>query len=54
MDQIICVDFPNLEVDPVFFNEILRIMIHGPSGPQNLHSPCMKDERCSKCCPKGF
>ncbi len=54
IDQIICVEFPDLEVDPIIYNTTLRTMVHGSCGSYNLHSPCMKDARCSKCYPKGF
>jgi hypothetical protein len=54
IDQIVCVEFLNLEVDPIIFNTILRTIIYGPCGSCNFHSPCMKDARCSKCYPKGF
>jgi hypothetical protein len=32
VDRIVCVEFPNLEIDPILFNTILRTMVHDPYG----------------------
>jgi hypothetical protein len=31
VDHVICVEFPNLEVDPILYNITLKIMVHGTS-----------------------
>jgi hypothetical protein len=54
IDQIVCAKFLDPEVDPIFFNTILKTMVHSPCGPYNLCSPCMKYARCSKRYLKGF
>jgi hypothetical protein len=53
MDCIVCAEFPNLEVDFVFFNIIPKTMVHA-CGQKNVNSPCMKDGGSTKHYPKTF
>jgi hypothetical protein len=32
VDRIVCVEFPNPELDPILFYTILRTMVHDPYG----------------------
>jgi hypothetical protein len=42
MDCIVCVEFPNLEVDFEYFHIIPKTMVRA-CGQQNVNSPFMKD-----------
>ncbi|KIH54989.1 hypothetical protein ANCDUO_14863 [Ancylostoma duodenale] len=54
IEDIIPAEIPNLEEDPGLFEIITKNMIHGPCGPLNSGSPCMKDRKCSKRYPREF
>ncbi|RCN45090.1 hypothetical protein ANCCAN_08900 [Ancylostoma caninum] len=54
IDTIISAEIPNPEQDPGLFEIITKNMIHGPYGPLNPSSPCMKDRKCSKRYPREF
>ncbi|KIH57822.1 hypothetical protein ANCDUO_11985, partial [Ancylostoma duodenale] len=54
IDTIISAEIPNPEQDPGLFEIITKNMIHGPCGPLNPNSPCMKDRKCSKRYPREF
>jgi hypothetical protein len=54
VDQLVSIEFLDPKVDLVFFNTMLKTMIHGPCGLHNLHSPCMKDGMWSKHYLKGL
>ncbi|KIH43754.1 hypothetical protein ANCDUO_26234 [Ancylostoma duodenale] len=47
-------EIPNPEQDPGLFEIVTKNMIHGPCGPLNPTSPCMKDRKCSKRYPREF
>ncbi|KIH47189.1 hypothetical protein ANCDUO_22754 [Ancylostoma duodenale] len=54
IDDIISEEIPNPEQDPGLFEIVTKNMIHGPCGPLNPNSPCMKDRKCSKRYPREF
>lgn len=51
---MICAEIPNKDDDPVGYDAVSKYMIHGPCGPCNRNSPCMKDGKCTKFYPKDF
>jgi hypothetical protein len=54
VESIICASWPNPEQEPVLFDLVKCHMVHGPCGTTFLHSPCMRDGKCSKRYPKPF
>ncbi|EYB87952.1 hypothetical protein Y032_0254g286 [Ancylostoma ceylanicum] len=54
IDNIISAELPNPEEDPRLFEIIAKNMIHGPCGPLNPNSPCMKEGKCTKKYPREF
>ena len=48
VDSAIRATWPDPETEPKLFAIVKCCMVHGPCGPWNLKSPCMKDEKCSK------
>ena len=61
IDEVICAELPTVESDPT--GELTRIvtsvMLHGPCGEINSHSPCMSNARdgpprCTKNYPCNF
>ncbi|KIH48241.1 hypothetical protein ANCDUO_21693, partial [Ancylostoma duodenale] len=52
--DIISAELPNPEQDPGLFEIVAKNMIHGPCGPLNPNSPCMKEGRCTKKYPREF
>ena len=53
-DHIVRAEIPNQNEEPDLYNAVLRHMIHGPCGPQNRRSPCMKHGSCKRGYPKPF
>ena len=53
VDRIISAELPKKE-DELLYKIITTQMIHGPCGPDNPKSPCMKDGKCSKDYPRRF
>ncbi|KIH43604.1 hypothetical protein ANCDUO_26385 [Ancylostoma duodenale] len=54
IDSIISAEILNPGQDPGLFEIITKNMIHGPCGPLNPNSPCMKDRKCTKKYPRKF
>lgn len=54
IDRYIATELPDPSADPVGFSLVQEFMIYGPCGSANLNSPCMRDGKCSKRCPKSF
>ncbi|KAK4381612.1 hypothetical protein Sango_2950900 [Sesamum angolense] len=54
IDEFICAEIPNKNVDPLAYETVVRSMVHGPCGPHNRNAPCMVDGKCSKHYPKKF
>ncbi|KIH66755.1 hypothetical protein ANCDUO_02915 [Ancylostoma duodenale] len=54
IDSIISAEIPNPDQDPGLYEIITKNMIHGPCGPLNPNSPCMKDRKCTKKYPREF
>ena len=54
IDFVIRAEIPNPSIDPALFKTITNNMLHGPCGPMNKNSPCMRDGRCTKNYPRPF
>ncbi|WVZ84621.1 hypothetical protein U9M48_031635, partial [Paspalum notatum var. saurae] len=54
IDTYISVELPDPSMDPLGFSLVQEFMIHGPCGPFNPNSQCMKNGKCTKNYPKPF
>ena len=54
IDDVISAEIPDPAEDPQLYNIITKHLIHGPCGPLNVTSPCMKDGKCTKKYPRSF
>ena len=54
IDRLISAEIPDEEKDPELYKLVSEQMIHGPCGPHNMSSPCMKKKVCSKKFPKDY
>ena len=55
LDNIICAEIPDRNIDPDLYNVITSNMMHGPCGPTHPNSPCMKGgPKCTKNYPRNF
>lgn len=56
IDNVICAEIPDKELNPDLYKAVSEYMVHGPCGVLNQNSPCMdRDKRkCTKKFPKSF
>ena len=55
IDNIICAEIPDRNVDPDLYDVITSNMMHGPCGPTHPNSRCMKGgPKCTKRYPQEF
>ncbi|GFQ95232.1 ATP-dependent DNA helicase [Trichonephila clavata] len=54
IDEIICAELPDSNIDPALYEIIRTTMIHGPCGHINKSSPCMLNGKCTKKYPRCF
>ncbi|TMI79656.1 MAG: hypothetical protein E6H10_14970 [Bacteroidetes bacterium] len=54
IDDTICAEIPDRNIDPDLYNIVSRNMMHGPCGSGYPNSPCMTDGKCSKRYPRQF
>ncbi len=52
IDDIISAELPDPSTDRELHEIIKAQMVHGPCGPFNPNSPCMKDRKCTKKFPR--
>ncbi|XP_050374857.1 uncharacterized protein LOC126792486 [Argentina anserina] len=53
-DRVVRAEVPNQDDEPELYTAVLGHMIHGPCGPLNRRSPCMKRGTCKRGYPKPF
>ena len=54
IDKIVSAELPDIELNPLLHQTVIRHMIHGPCGNHDLKSPCMAEKKCTKSFPKNF
>ncbi|XP_016168371.1 uncharacterized protein LOC107610905 [Arachis ipaensis] len=54
IDKHITAEIPDENERPNLYGAVQNYMVHGPCGPYNKNSPCMKNGSCSKFYPKEF
>ena len=54
VDKVISAELPSPDEDPGLYQVVSTQTVHGPCGPLNPSSPCMKDGKCTKNFPKPF
>lgn len=54
IDQFISAEIQTAAANLRLCEILLRCMIHGPCGAENLHAQCMSDGQCTKQFPKAF
>ena len=54
IDSVISAELPDPSTDKDLFEIVKTQMVHGPCGPLNFNSACMKDNKCTKRYPKQF
>ena len=48
IDDTICAEIPDRNIDPILYDIVSCNMMHGPCGPAYPNLPCMMDGKCSK------
>ncbi len=48
VDNMISVEFPNLEINMLAHKTVARCMMHGPCGAMFPNAPCMENGKCKK------
>ncbi|KAL8111558.1 hypothetical protein AgCh_019317 [Apium graveolens] len=54
VDTFVSAEIPDPITDPVGYEAVKSLMIHGPCGLQNTQSSCMNNCRCTKHFPKKY
>ncbi|GFR23350.1 helitron_like_N domain-containing protein [Trichonephila clavata] len=54
IDEIICAEIPDIEIDKDLHDIVSKNMIHGPCGSLNNKSPCVSDGKCTKWYPRDL
>lgn len=54
IDSIISSKLPSQLLDPLGYEVVSQLMMHGPCGVANPSCTCMKDNKCSKYFPKKY
>ena len=54
VDDIICAEIPDRNIDPELYDIVTSNMMHDPCGPAYSDSSCMQDGKCSKKYPRQF
>ena len=54
IDDIICAEISDRNIDPELYDIVTSNMMHGPCGPAHPDSPYMQDGKCSKRYPRTF
>lgn len=52
VDKFVTAEIPDPITDPVGYDAVRSLMIHGPCGLKNPRSPCMNNFKCTKHFPK--
>jgi len=53
-DLFVSAEIPDCELNPLAYEIVITMMMHGPYGILNPLSPCMKNGKCQKHYPKNF
>ena len=54
VDSVIRAYWPDPETEPLLFDTVNRLMVHGPCGAFNPNASCMENGKCTKGFPKAF
>ncbi|GFZ05262.1 hypothetical protein Acr_17g0008340 [Actinidia rufa] len=55
VDIVVSAEFPSPEDDPILFETVKSVMVHGSCDARNLNAPCLDNNgRCTKRYPKAF
>ena len=54
VDSTICTYWPDPKTEPLLFDTVKHLMVHGPCGAFNPNAPCMENGKCMKGFPKPF
>lgn len=54
IDRVICAEIPDKSSNPVLYDIVSNVMVHGPCGLANPSAPCMVKGKCTKKFPKAI